>query len=62
MRIYMTGGTGFVGSNIVKVAVERYDADVFTTVLSWQADGPTPFQYGRVDMGNRQQRETRKLA
>ena len=54
MRIYMTGGTGFVGSNIVKVAVERYDADVFTTVLSWQADGPTPFQYGRVDMGNRQ--------
>ena len=55
MKIYMTGGTGFVGSNIVKVAVERYDADVFTTVHSWQADGPIPFQYGRVDMGNRQQ-------
>jgi len=55
MRLYVTGGTGFVGSNIIKVAVERRQAEVFTTVHSWQAAEPVPFVYEQVDMLNRKQ-------
>lgn len=55
MRLYLTGGTGFVGSNIIKVATERYGARVFTTVHSWQPAGPLSFEYGRVDIRNRAQ-------
>ena len=40
MRLYVTGGTGFVGSNIVKVAVEQYGATVFTTVRRWRPEIP----------------------
>lgn len=53
MKLYVTGGTGFLGSNIIKVAVERHSAEVFTTVHSWKPNGPTPFQHGRVDIRNR---------
>jgi dTDP-4-dehydrorhamnose reductase len=55
MRLYVTGGTGFLGSNIIKVATERYGAEVFTTVHSWQADQPVNFEYGQVDIRWRDQ-------
>ena len=55
MKVYVTGGTGFVGSNIVKVAAEEHGAEVFTTVHRWQPEGPVAYQYGRVDMTNRDQ-------
>ena len=42
MKVYVTGGTGFVGSNIVKVAAEEHGAAVFTTVHRWQPDGRSP--------------------
>lgn len=50
MRVFLTGGTGFIGSNIIKVATERYNADIFTTVNRWQASEPVPFGYGAVDI------------
>jgi len=53
MKIYLTGGTGFVGSNIIRVARERYDADVLTTVNTWKPDGQVPFRYEQVDVCNR---------
>ena len=55
MKVYVTGGTGFVGSNVVKVAAEEYGAAVFTTVHRWQPDGPVAYQYGSVDMTDRAQ-------
>ncbi len=32
MNIYLTGGTGFVGSNFLRVALERHDARVFAAL------------------------------
>lgn len=55
MRLYVTGGTGFVGSNIVKVAVEHYDATVFTTVHRWRPDAAVPYRHGSVDVTDREQ-------
>lgn len=39
MKLLVTGGSGLVGSNVVKVARERYDADVTMTVHRWRPDG-----------------------
>ena len=50
MRLFVTGGTGFVGSNILKVAIERHGASAVTTAHSWQGDGSEPFDVVRVDM------------
>ncbi len=50
MRIFLTGGTGFLGSNIIKVALERYSADILTTVHRWQTDQPMPFSYRAIDI------------
>ena len=55
MRLYVTGGTGFVGSNIVKVAVEHYGATVFTTVHRWRPDAAVPYRHGSVDVTDREQ-------
>lgn len=55
MKIYVTGGTGLVGSNIIKVAVERYQADVFVTVHRRQPTPPLDYTYGTVDTHSRDQ-------
>jgi len=53
MRLFLTGGTGFLGSNIIRVARERHDAAVFTTVHSWRQASPVDFDFAAVDMGDR---------
>lgn len=40
MRAYVTGGTGFVGSNIVKVFVDRHGVDVVCPVNRFVPDDP----------------------
>ena len=55
MRLYVTGGTGFVGSNIIKVALERYNATVFSTAYSRLPEGTPGLEYGRVNMLDPQQ-------
>ena len=55
MRLYVTGGNGFVGSNIVKVALERYNAAVFSTVHSRLPEGAPDLEYAPVNMVDPQQ-------
>jgi dTDP-4-dehydrorhamnose reductase len=49
MRVWLTGGTGFVGSNIVYQALERA-ADVMTTVHRHQPSGRLPYSTDLVDL------------
>jgi dTDP-4-dehydrorhamnose reductase len=51
--IYLTGGSGFLGSNIIRVAQEKFNADVFAAVHSWQPSAPVGFSYGSVDLTDR---------
>jgi dTDP-4-dehydrorhamnose reductase len=59
MKLYLTGGTGFLGSNIMRVAREEHACEVFSTINTWSAaqppDDPVPvdFAYARVDIGDR---------
>jgi dTDP-4-dehydrorhamnose reductase len=53
MRVWLTGGTGFVGSNIVHVALQRGD-DVMTTVHRFRPDPTAEYQTDLVDMTDEQ--------
>jgi nucleoside-diphosphate-sugar epimerase len=53
MKLYLTGGSGFLGSNMIRVAREDYGWAVFTTVNAWRASSPVDFAYARIDIGDR---------
>jgi dTDP-4-dehydrorhamnose reductase len=50
MRVYLTGGTGFVGSNLARVFAERHGADLFCPVRSTEPPAHAPYEWGRVDL------------
>lgn len=50
MRAYVTGGTGFVGSNIVKVFAERHGAEVHCPVHRFVPDEAGTFTTERLDL------------
>jgi dTDP-4-dehydrorhamnose reductase len=52
MRIFLTGGTGFLGSNIIRVAREVHGAAVFTTVHRWQPAQPVDFACAPLDLSD----------
>ncbi len=49
MRVWMTGGTGFVGSNIVHQAILG-GHEVLTTYISYRPRGSEPYGLNRVDI------------
>jgi dTDP-4-dehydrorhamnose reductase len=49
MRAYITGGTGFVGSNIVKVFTDRHGADVLCPVNRYVPRDP-PYETEALDL------------
>ncbi len=51
MKVWLTGGTGFVGSNIVDAALQR-GAEVMTTVHSYVPPDGAPYHTERLDMRN----------
>ncbi len=53
MRAYVTGGTGFVGSNIVKVFAERHNAVVHCPVHSFIPDQPQGYTIEPLDLLDR---------
>jgi dTDP-4-dehydrorhamnose reductase len=55
MKIYVTGGAGLVGSNLLKVGVERHGASVFATQHHCQADPWPGVQWSPVDICDRKQ-------
>jgi dTDP-4-dehydrorhamnose reductase len=55
MKIYLTGGTGFLGSNIIRVAQDRYQAEILTTVHNWMPSSEVTFRHEKVDLKSREQ-------
>jgi dTDP-4-dehydrorhamnose reductase len=49
MRVWLTGGGGFVGSNIVRAAIDA-GHDVLTTANTFTAPPDAPYSVARVDM------------
>jgi dTDP-4-dehydrorhamnose reductase len=49
MKVWLTGGTGFVGSNVVHEAVQA-GHEVLTTVNRFVPEGPVGYETDRVDM------------
>lgn len=54
MRAYVTGGTGFIGSNIVKVFAQRHGATVHCPVHSFVPDGPQRYTTEPLDLLDRE--------
>ena len=54
-KIYVTGGSGLVGSNVIRVAIEHYQARVFATMHRWQPSAPIDYDLGTVDTHDRDQ-------
>jgi dTDP-4-dehydrorhamnose reductase len=52
MRIYVTGGTGLVGSNVIKIAQERYQAEMIAALYGPPPDGEVDYQLDPLDMGD----------
>ena len=50
MRAYITGGTGFIGSNIVKVFSERHGATVHCPVRSFVPENPQGYTIEPLDL------------
>ena len=50
MKVFVTGGTGLVGSNIIKVAREKYGAEVVASMYRRMPEAPVHYEIERVDV------------
>src|SRR5262249_2880797 len=51
-RLYVTGGTGLVGSNVIKVAQEQYNAEIIASVYGDPPTGKVQYQLDPLDIRN----------
>jgi dTDP-4-dehydrorhamnose reductase len=54
VRIYLTGATGFVGSNLARVFGERHGAQLFCPVHRLRPAAGAPYEWAAVDMTDRE--------
>ena len=54
MRIYVTGGTGLVGSNVIKVAQEQYQAEIIAALYGPPPETPIDYELDPLDIGDHQ--------
>lgn len=52
MRIFITGGTGLVGSNVIKVAREKYDAEIIASQYGPEPEWEVDYELAPLDMGD----------
>jgi len=52
MRIYVTGGTGLVGSNVIKVAQQHYQAEVIAALYGPPPEGKITYELDPLDIGD----------
>lgn len=52
MRIYVTGGTGLVGSNVIKLARERYNMEVIASLYGPPPEHAVDYELDPLDMGD----------
>ena len=50
MKVFVTGGTGLVGSNIVKVAREKYGAEVVASIYRRMPEAPIHYEIEHLDV------------
>jgi dTDP-4-dehydrorhamnose reductase len=50
MRLYITGGTGLVGSNIIKLAQERENAEIIASLYGLPPEGAISYTLDPLDM------------
>ncbi len=53
MKVFVTGGTGLVGSNVIKVAREKYGADVIASMYNRMPTAPVHYAIERLDITDR---------
>jgi dTDP-4-dehydrorhamnose reductase len=52
MRLYVTGGTGLVGSNVIKIARERYHAEVIASQYGPSPEWNVDYELDWLDMSD----------
>ncbi len=50
MKVYITGGTGLVGSNLIKVAREKYNAQVVSSLYGPRPTTPIDYTLDELDL------------
>jgi dTDP-4-dehydrorhamnose reductase len=50
VRVYLTGATGFVGSNLARVFGESHDAELFCPVHTRRPPAGAPYEWAPVDL------------